>query len=250
MGMLIVSRNRHIRGQRTDQAIAQQNSEEGSDQGCGYFLTYLFGGPSQRTHGDDHAQDSGHNTKSGQRVCRSAQSRDGLTCLLMMDFHVDLHHLIEIERFDSASDGSAHRVTHKIENVMIVQELWVFRKYGALGWLLDIAFDPNQAFLSRLVQKLVHHFQGFQIAIPGEPGTLKYPNEPADDFLQDVEGVCNENCARSCSADNQQLGWLQQHADVAVLHEEATYDRPKHQQDPDDDEHALVLRLRARRCCQ
>src|SRR4026208_2619426 len=44
----------HVRGQRAEEPIAQENSQEGADQRRRHLMTDLLRRPTERTHGDDH----------------------------------------------------------------------------------------------------------------------------------------------------------------------------------------------------
>ena len=50
---------------------------------------------------------------------------------LMMNFQVEVEHLIEIEGVD-AGDGHAQRVADEIAHVMILEEGWILGEDGAL----------------------------------------------------------------------------------------------------------------------
>ena len=43
----------------------------------------------------------------------------GWLALVMMDFHVEFHHLIDVEWFDAAADCHAHGVADEIADVMV-----------------------------------------------------------------------------------------------------------------------------------
>ena len=48
---------------------------------------------------------------------------------MMVYFHDDVHHLIDVERLDSTRDCRPHRVTDKITHVVVFQKGWILRKY-------------------------------------------------------------------------------------------------------------------------
>ena len=69
----------HVGGERTDQAVAQQDSEESSDQGGGDLLADFFGRAAQGAHGDDDAENRGDNSEAGQGIGHAVKRRSRLT---------------------------------------------------------------------------------------------------------------------------------------------------------------------------
>ena len=51
----------------------------------------------QRAHGDDHAQHRGHDAQAGQRIRHGGQRADRLGRLVVVDFHIQFHHLVHVE---------------------------------------------------------------------------------------------------------------------------------------------------------
>src|SRR5207248_9116860 len=160
------------------------------------------------------------------------------TCLLVMNFHIDFHHLVEIERLDTARNCSSHRVAHKVPQVMVAEEFGVLGENGTFLGLFDVALDPDQALFPSLVEKLVHHGQRFEVALFGELGALEGAHQSGNNFFQNIERICDQNCARGGPSDDQQFGRLQEHAYIAVLHQIAGHYRPEHNDDSDEDKHS------------
>jgi hypothetical protein len=79
--------------------------------------------------------------------------------LMMMDFHVRIQHLIQIEYFHAAAHRHAHGVADESHGMMIFREIFVFRDERALVRLLDVRFQRHQPFLARFLQQFVHHLQ-------------------------------------------------------------------------------------------
>ena len=96
-GVLVLNQLGHIRRERPDDAVAEQDAEESSDQRRSDFVADLLRRAAQRAHGHDHAQHRGDNAKPGQGIRHRAERRHGQGCAGMMDVHVEFHHLIDVE---------------------------------------------------------------------------------------------------------------------------------------------------------
>jgi len=121
--------------------------------------------------------------------------------------------------------------------MVILREVFVFREERALVRLLDIIFECHQAFLARLLQQFINHFQGIDVALGAELRGPKCPNEPAHHLLQNVYWIGDQQRAQRRPADDDQLRRLEQHLDVAVLHQVARHDAAENYHDPNDRKH-------------
>ena len=95
--------------------------------------------------------------------------------LVMVDFHVRLQHLIQIEYFHAAAHRHAHRVADKSDGMVVLHEVLVFRKQRALVRILDVRLQRHQAFLARLLQQFIHHLQGIDVALACRTSTIRMP---------------------------------------------------------------------------
>jgi hypothetical protein len=90
----------------------------------------------------------------------------------------------------------------------------------------------------RLVEELIHHLQRVQITLFVELRACQDALEPAQDAFQNMHGVCYQESSRRCPNDDQHLGWLDEHFNVALFHQESAEDRPENQNNSYDGEHA------------
>jgi hypothetical protein len=87
---------------------------------------------------------------------------------MVMHFHVQLHHLVHIERLHASRDRHPHRVADEIHRVMILHELGILRENRALVRPFNVRLDGHQAFFPRLGKQIEHHLQRFQIPLLGK----------------------------------------------------------------------------------
>src|SRR5208282_4087813 len=120
---------------------------------------------------------------------------------------------------------------------MIGQELRKVLEDSALRWFLDIHLHAEQSFFPHLVEELIHHLQRVQITIFVELRARKDALEPAQDALQNMHGVRYQERSRRCPDDDQHLGWLDEHFNVALFHQESADNCAKNQENPYDREH-------------
>ena len=90
----------HVGRDRSHQPVAQQNAEKRSDQRRGDLVSDFFRRAAERAHGDDDAEHGGHNPQAGQRIGHGAERGGGLRGVVVMHFHVEVEHLVEVEGVD------------------------------------------------------------------------------------------------------------------------------------------------------
>ncbi len=82
----------------------------------------LFGRPSQRAHRDHNAEHGRHDTQPRQGVRHGVQSSHRSGDFTVVDFDIQLHHLIQLEMTHAAADGHAQRVADEENRVMVLHE--------------------------------------------------------------------------------------------------------------------------------
>ncbi len=227
----------HVGAQGAGNAVAEQDAEEGADEGGGDFFADLLGRAAERAHGDDDAEHGGDDAQPGERVGDGGEGVDGLHFGVVVHFHVELHHLVHVEGLDAAGDGGAQGVADKVAGVMVIEELGVVFEDGAFLGLFDVHFDAEQAFFADLVEELVHHFEGAEVAFLVELGTFEDGQKAGDDALDDVDRVGHEQGAGGGANEDEQLGRLHEDEYVSLLHEEAADDCSEDNENAYDGEH-------------
>src|SRR5450631_1441807 len=235
-GMFFLGRLGHVGGDRTDQSVAQQNAQKGSDQGGGNFVSNFLRWTAESTHRDHDAKDSGDNAQTRQGIGYGAESGGGRSRVLMMHLKVKVEHLVEIEGVD-AGNGHAERVADEIANVVVLEECRVLREDSTLVRLFDVGFQSHQAVFTGLVEQVIHHLQGFDIGLLAELGAAEDAADSATDLLEDVERIRDKKGADRGSADDDQLSRLNENAQIAVLHEVARHHATEDDDDADNREH-------------
>ena len=61
----------------------------------------------------------------GSESAMVLSAETGSPASLVMDFHVGIEHLVEIEDFDASADGHAHRVANEVAEMVIGEKLFV-----------------------------------------------------------------------------------------------------------------------------
>src|SRR5260221_5347925 len=108
----------HVGGDGANQSVAEQNTEKRPYQGGGNLVSDFFRWPAERSHGDNDAEHGGDNSEAGKGIGHGAEGGGGLGGILMMNLHVEVEHLVEVEGID-AGDRHAQGVTDKIARMMI-----------------------------------------------------------------------------------------------------------------------------------
>src|SRR6266851_9293848 len=149
---------------------------------------------------------------------------------MMMHFHVQIQHLIQLESVD-AGDCHAQGVANKVTNVMMLQELRPGRQNRTLVGLFHVALKGHQSLLARFVQQIEHHLQRLKVALLTEFGSAKHTTDSSSNALQDVERVCDQHGTDGGAANDDEFGGLHQHTQVPMLHEITRH----HAAEDDDD---------------
>jgi hypothetical protein len=83
--------------------------------------------------------------RPGSESAHSGESAEGYGLVVVMDFHIQFHHLVDIKRFNSAGCGHAHRVANKIQHMMILQEAETFAQVRLNHGVVQDAGERVQA---------------------------------------------------------------------------------------------------------
>lgn len=84
----------HIRGDGSDQSVAEQNAEKSANQRGGNLLSDFLRWAAQGLHGNDDAQHRGDDARPGQRICHRAKRSCWLSRIVVVDLHVEIEHLV------------------------------------------------------------------------------------------------------------------------------------------------------------
>ena len=125
----------------------------------------------------------------------------------------------------------------EIAQVMVFDQQLVPGKDRALFRLFHLTFKRDDAFPARLVKKVVQHFQGCHILLPGEFRSFENPHDPTNDLLKNVQRIGDQHRSYPCSSNDHQFGRLEQHPDITVFHQVAGYDGSKRDYDSNDGKH-------------
>jgi hypothetical protein len=93
---------------RSQQTVAQQNAQKSACQSRWHLVNDLLRWPSERTHGDDDPQDGRNDPETRQGVRGGAESGHRLGGGLMVLFHAQVHHLIDVVWVKDARSGGPH----------------------------------------------------------------------------------------------------------------------------------------------
>ena len=157
--VLLLRHLAHARRQWSDQAVTQQNAQKSPHQSRRHLASNFFRRSTQRAHRDHHPQHRRHNTQPGQRVRHRAQRCHRLARLVMMDFHIRIQHLIQIEYLHAPAYRHSHGVADESHGVVVLHKILVIGEQRAFVRILDIRLQGHQAFLACLLQKFIHHLQ-------------------------------------------------------------------------------------------
>src|SRR5258708_35914269 len=142
----------------------------------------------------------------------------------MMPLRIELHHLIKIVMSDAAADRHAETVGDEIEGMPIVEERGIFRKNTALLRFFDIRLELHHPVLAGVNEEIVQHLQCRSEERLVEPAWLEDAGDAFDQFLDHGQRIRDERGPHAGAYNDQYLGGLKQHHDIAALHEVSAHD--------------------------
>ena len=148
VGVLFFIHLGHARCEGAKHAVTQQDSKERSYKRGSYFVADLFGRSAQRSHRDHDSQYRRHDTETGKGIGDRVQRAGWQAGAVMVDVHIQLHHLIDIEGLDATCDRHAHRVADEILHMVVFEKLGILGKNGALVRTFDVRLNRHKTFFA------------------------------------------------------------------------------------------------------
>jgi hypothetical protein len=124
---------------------------------------------------------------------------------VMVDVHVQLHHLIHVEGLNTATSSHADGVADEMQGVVVLEEFRILREDWAFVWGVAVGFEGHQAFFAGAAEEFVHHFHGFEVFFLGKLRSAKSAGDAADDGFEDVEGVRDQHRADGGAANDDEF---------------------------------------------
>ena len=234
--MLLLGGLGHVGCNGAYESVAEQDAEESADEGGGDLVSDLLGRATESAHGNHDAEDRGHDAQTGKGISHRAKGSGRLSGVVMMDFHVQIEHLIQFEGIESR-DRHSQGVADEVAHVVVLEESRILGKDRTLIGLFDVGFERHQSVFAGPVQQVVHGFERVDVGLLGEFRTAENAADTADDFLDDVERVGDQHRAHGSAADDQQFRGLEKYPYAAVLHQIPGGDAPKDDHDADNGKH-------------
>ena len=101
-------------------------------------------------------------------------------------------------------------------------------------------FEADEAVLAGLLEDFVEHLQQFRVALGAERIRLEQCQQLCERGLDDGRRVSGDHGAESGTADDQELVGLDEHGQLAMVHDVAADHAAEHDDQSDDDNHAVV----------
>src|SRR5260370_20186503 len=163
---------------------------------------------------------------------------------MVMNLHIKLHHLVNVEGAHPARDNHAHRIAQEVWRVILLEERRIARECGALVRLFNITFDCNRAVFTAFAEEVEHHLERVDIPPFRKRGAFYNTNESSANPLQDVHRVGGQHSTERRAADDKRIGLLDQDANFAIFHEVASKYTTKYDKDSNDRKHSLFHPVR------
>src|SRR5207253_10296048 len=120
---------------------------------------------------------------------------------------------------------------------MILYEGRVLREDWALLRLFNIALQRDQPLPASFVEQIVDSLYRLQVKLFAEFRSTENSSEPGCNLFQNVERVGNQHGSGRGPANNKEFCRLNEHLDIAVLHQIAAHDGAKNYDDSNNRKH-------------
>ena len=148
-------------------------------------------------------------------------ARDRHAALFVQNLEIQFHDAVQIVNLYAPRDQGSHGVAKEQHRLMVGGEGRVPFEQGALVRRVQIFFQRRQAALSSGVEEVVQETQRVEIDAGSVAASLEDSQNAADDGLQDVRRITDQHGPDGRAADDQQLGGLHEHQQVALFHQVA-----------------------------
>ena len=111
------------------------------------------------------------------------------------------------------------RIAYKVADMVVLENGRALRKQRTLVWFFYVILKGHEAIFAGLVEQVVHHLQGIDVSLFGVLGAAEDAADSAGDLLKNVKRIGDEDGADGRAADGDQLGGLNEDAEISVLHE-------------------------------
>ena len=101
----------------------------------------------------------------------------------------------------------------------LLREGGIFGKARTLLWLLNVCLKSHESFFASSVQKVIHSLKSVDIGLGCEFRAAENAADAAGDVLDDVKWIGNQERADRSTANDDEFGRLQEHAQIPMLHE-------------------------------
>src|SRR5258708_7604649 len=162
---------------------------------------------------------------------------------MVVDFDVQLHHLIELEVPYSAADGHAQRVADEEDRVMVLHESLIFGKQSAFGRGFHVSFQLGHTTLSGVAEDLIQHLQVLQVESLGETVCAEDRADHFCHFDNDGKRIAYQHRAHRGAKDDDQFGRLHQYQQLAMLHQIPADNGAEDDNNPNDREQSPFSRF-------
>lgn len=228
-------------GNRPENAVRQQDAEEGSDEGGGNFFTDFRGGAADGTHGDDNAKHGGYDAKAGHGVTHCGDRMGDEHGFVMMFLEVDVEDFCQIVIFNGTGQQDFQGVAQQRHRMMAGHERRIFGKDVAGFRIFDMRFEPDQSILARFLEDLIEYLQQLRIRFGTVWVRLQHGKALRQTPFEHGGWVGNDQRSQTGATDDDKFVDLNQYGQFAVVHDIATDHGAKNDYQAYDDEHAVDL---------
>src|SRR6266567_201542 len=125
--------------------------------------------------------------------------------------------------------------------MMVVEELREIFEDSTCFGLLHVHLYTQQTLFAHLIQELIHHLQGIEVALLAELGAAEHADQSRHNPFQDMHWIGHQQSARGGACDDQQFRGLHKHSHVTLFHQEAADYRSEDYKNSYDGKHAYPL---------
>ena len=184
------------------------------------MLADRFGAAVQVGHRDDDAEHRRDDAEAGERVARATQECDGRLLLGVVGLDLGVEQLGQVAR-RAAVNELLEPLHQEVERVMALGDARVLGEERALGAVVDVVLERQNALAPHDAEELVEELQEVEVVLLLRCGVLEAALDRAEQPGARLAGRGGEDGADGRATDDDELVRLDQHRQRAAGHGEA-----------------------------
>jgi hypothetical protein len=224
---------------RTDEAVGNQDTEEGADQRRADLAADGAGvGPIDRGRGVHDPQHRRDDAEPGQCIGHALHRVRRLLRLLVMSLQLVLEQAFELMRIEVAAHDQPQAVGNELDHVMIRENARIVGEHLAVSRVLDVRLDGEHAGLADLHQDVVEQLEQIDVVLALVARALDQPHGGRERPLDHLDRIAGDKGSERGADNDDEFARVPQQQQAATFHHKAAANAQQNVDRADERKHA------------